>query len=91
MFNYVFLVGTIIVKKVENKEIILTLSTWYDKDTQEKISVKASNALADFIKDNIKVGQKIAIKGRLISGKDVPVIAEKIITLGGKENDYNQN
>lgn len=89
MYNYVFLIGILIAQKIENKEMILTMSIWYDKDTKEVISVKVTDALADFIKGNIKVGQKIAIKGRLTGNKEIPVIAEKLITLGGSDKNEN--
>lgn len=78
MYNYFMLIGVVEgYRDMKDFTIILKVNRDFGKDS-DTFEIKFFGALADMLKENISIGEKIVIKGRLVQTTKLELVGERV-------------
>lgn len=78
MYNYFMLIGVVEgYRDMKDFTIILKVNRDFGKDS-DTFEIKFFGALADMLKENISIGEKIVIKGRLVQTTKLEMVGERV-------------
>ena len=78
MYNYFMLMGVVEgYRDMKDFTIILKVNRDFEKGS-DTFEIKFFGALIDMLKENISIGEKIAIKGRLVQTIKLELVGERV-------------